>query len=186
MSGSFFIAPIVEGHGEVQAVPILLRRLIADAKPNAQLWLNPALRVKAGSFINDDDYFKKYLELAARKTKPWPNSCVLILLDCEDECPAELGPRLLEKARVCRSDVTIIVILAHREYETWFLAAARSLRASRARCRVLPRSSATSGDKRAGRLRRPPVARSAGSTLPCGPEAPSSCAPRLGTLRSAR
>ncbi|MGO8764344.1 MAG: DUF4276 family protein [Limisphaerales bacterium] len=128
MSGSFFIAPIVEGHGEVQAVPILLRRLIADAKPNAQLWLNPALRVKAGSFINDDDYFKKYLELAARKTKPWPNSCVLILLDCEDECPAELGPRLLEKARVCRSDVTIIVILAHREYETWFLAAARSLR----------------------------------------------------------
>jgi hypothetical protein len=128
MSSSFFIAPIVEGHGEVQAVPILLRRLIADATPNAQLWLNPALRVKAGSFINDDDYFKKYLELAARKTKPWPNSCVLILLDCEDKCPAELGPHLLEKAKVCRSDVTIIVILAHREYETWFLAAARSLR----------------------------------------------------------
>jgi hypothetical protein len=128
MSDSFFIAPIVEGHGEVQAVPILLRRLAAEAMPTAQLSLNPALRVKAGSFVNDDNYFKKYLELAARKVKPWPNSCVLILLDCEDECPAKLGPCLFEKAKACRSDVTIIVILAYREYETWFLAAARSLR----------------------------------------------------------
>jgi hypothetical protein len=125
---SFFIAPIVEGHGEVQAVPILLRRLAADATPAAQLHLNPALRVKAGSFVNDDAYFKKYLELAARKAKPWPNSCVMILLDCEDDCPGELGPELLDKAKACRSDVTIIVILAYREYETWFLAAARSLR----------------------------------------------------------
>ena len=125
---TFFIAPIVEGHGEVQAVPILLRRLAADAMPVAQLHLNPALRVKAGSFVNDDDYFRKYLELAARKAKPWPNSCVMILLDCKDACPGELGPELLGKATACRSDVTIIVILAYREYETWFLAAARSLR----------------------------------------------------------
>ncbi len=125
---SFFIAPIVEGHGEVQAVPILLRRLAADTVPAAHLQLNPALRVKAGSFVNDDDYFKKYLELAARKAKPWPNSCVMILLDCEDDCPGELGPELLDKAKACRPDVTVIVILAYREYETWFLAAARSLR----------------------------------------------------------
>lgn len=128
MSSSFFIAPIVEGHGEVQAIPILLKRLAAEATPDAQVRLNPALRVKVGSFVNDDDYFKKYLELAARKAKPWPNSCVLILLDCEDQCPGELGPKLLEKAKACRPDVMVFVVLAYREYETWFLAAARSLR----------------------------------------------------------
>jgi hypothetical protein len=128
MSGSFFIAPIVEGHGEVQAVPILLRRLAAELTPTAQLHLNPALRVKAGSFLNDNEYFNKYVELAARKTKSWPNSCVMILLDSEDTCPGQLGPELLEKAKNCRADVTIIVLLAYREYETWFLAAARSLR----------------------------------------------------------
>jgi len=127
MSRSFFIAPIVEGHGEVQAVPMLLRRL-AEETPDVQLRLNPALRVKAGAFLNDAGYFEKYLELAALKAKAWPNSCVLILLDCEDDCPAVLGPRLLEKAKACRPDVAIIVILAYREYETWFLAAARSLR----------------------------------------------------------
>jgi hypothetical protein len=127
MSSSFFIAPIVEGHGEVQAIPILLRRMVAEAAPTAQLHLNPALRVKAGSFMNDDDYSRKYIELAARKAKPWSNSCVLILLDCEDDCPAELGSDLLNRAKAFRSDVNIIVILAYREYETWFLASARSL-----------------------------------------------------------
>lgn len=125
---TFFIAPIVEGHGEVQAVPILLKRLASIATPTAQLRLNPALRVKVGAFVNDDDYFDKYLELAARKAKPWPSSCVLILLDCEDKCPSELGPKLLKKAKARHPDIPIIVVLAYREYETWFLAAARSLR----------------------------------------------------------
>ena len=112
MGPSFFIVPIVEGHGEVQAVPILLQRLPADMVPDARLHLNPALRVKAGSFVNDGDYFRKYVELAARKAKARTNACVLILLDCEDQCPGELGPGLLEKARTCRSDVVFIFILA--------------------------------------------------------------------------
>ena len=128
MSRSFFIAPIVEGHGEVQAVPVLLRRFAAELVPTSQLSLNPALRVKAGSFANDPNYFRKYIELAARKAKQWPNSCVLVVLDCEDDCPRQLGPDLLSRASACRSDVPIIVLLAHREFETWFLAAARSLR----------------------------------------------------------
>lgn len=128
MSRSFFIAPIVEGHGEVQAVPVLLRRFAAKLVPTSQLNLNPALRVKAGSFMHDPDYFRRHIELAARKANQWSNSCVLIILDCEDDCPRQLGPDLLRRAKACRPDVTIIVVLAYREFETWFLAAARSLR----------------------------------------------------------
>lgn len=130
MSGIRFIAPIVEGHGEVQALPILLRRLATELAPQVDLQLNPALRVKAASFLDEggSGYFEKYIELAARKAKPWPKSCVLILLDCEDFCPAKLGPKILKRAATCRSDLTFLVILAHREYETWFLAAAESLR----------------------------------------------------------
>lgn len=130
MSDIRFIAPIVEGHGEVQALPILLRRVASAVAPEINLQLNPAIRVKVSSFLNEKDgvYFSKYVELAARKAKAWPKSCVLILLDCEDFCPAELGPRILERASNCRLDITFLVILAHREYESWFLAAAESLR----------------------------------------------------------
>jgi Domain of unknown function (DUF4276) len=123
----FFVAPIVEGHGEVQAVPILLERILRESHAEGLLRVNPPLRVKAGSFINDEEYFKRYVELAARKAKPQARGSVLILLDSEDSCPAELRARLAAKAAALRPDVSILVALAYREYETWFLAAARSL-----------------------------------------------------------
>ncbi len=127
MSGVAFVAPIVEGHGEVQAVPILLRRIAAEYAPALELKINPPLRIKSGSFLRDEDYFQKHVELAARKVKPWSKSCVWILLDCEDDCPAVVGPAILQRAISCRPDTAILVTLAYREYETWFLAAAHSL-----------------------------------------------------------
>lgn len=129
MSG-YFVAPIVEGHGEVQAVPILLRRVFADLRTGLTLQVNPALRIKSANFLADGEYFSKYLELAARKAKPHVRGSVLILLDCEDSCPAETGPELLKRATALRADIPTTVALAYREYETWFLAAARSLRGS--------------------------------------------------------
>lgn len=125
---TYFVAPIVEGHGEVQAVPILLRRTLAALRPDAFLSVNPPIRIKAASLLGDCDYFARYLELAARKAKPHSQGSVLILLDCEDDCAAEIGPRLAADAARIRGDVPVTVALAHREYETWFLAAARSLR----------------------------------------------------------
>src|SRR6266478_9694257 len=125
---SFFIAPIVEGHGEVQAITILLQRVLFDLRSDALLRINPPLRVKAGSFVRDRDYFQKYLELATRKARAHEGGSVLILLDCEDECPAQSGPELARRAVAVGGNVPILVALAHREYETWFLAAARSLR----------------------------------------------------------
>lgn len=125
---SFFVAPIAEGKGEVEAVPKLLQRMFREVRGEGWLNVNPVLRVKAGSFLNDDNYFRRYFELAARKAKPQPKGSVLILLDCEDSCPKTLGPVLLERARNVRPDIPITVALAYREYESWFIAAAQSLR----------------------------------------------------------
>ena len=65
--------------------------------------------------------------MAAAKAAQEAHGQVLILLDCEDDCPALLGPDLLCRARAVRADVAVGVFLAHREYETWFVAAAGSL-----------------------------------------------------------
>jgi hypothetical protein len=127
----FFVASIVEGHGEVEAVPLLLERILREARPDALLTVSPPLRVKAGSFLQDHVYFAKYLELAARKAIAREGGSVLVLLDSEDFCPAELGPALARRAAAVRNDVPILIALAHREYETWFVAAAPSLRGAR-------------------------------------------------------
>jgi hypothetical protein len=121
-----FLAPIVEGHGEVEAVPILLHRIASAVEPNNPIRVNRPIRVKAGSFLNDAGYFEKYVTLASGKAAQ-ENGSVLMILDCEDQCPAHLGPRLLAQAQAVRLDANYFVVLASREYESWFLAAAASL-----------------------------------------------------------
>lgn len=42
---------------------------------------------------------------------------LLLLLDAESDCPAELAPRLLTAVRQTRSDADIACVLAKRELE---------------------------------------------------------------------
>ena len=118
--------PIVEGQGEVQAVPNLLHRIVQSVRPELAVRVNPPIRVKAGSFLQDAEYFRRQVALAAAKAAQ-SQGHVLILLDCEDGCPATLGPELLRRARATRGDVSYLVCLVSREYETWFVTAAESL-----------------------------------------------------------
>jgi hypothetical protein len=122
-----WLVPIVEGYGEVSAVPSLLLRIARRANPMVDLRVKPPIRVKAGSFLNDSLYFSKYLRLAAEKAAEVGGQ-VFIILDCEDSCPAQQGPAILSQAQSVRSDINYIVCLVRREYETWFLAAAESIR----------------------------------------------------------
>ena len=121
------IVPIVEGQGEVQALPNLLYRIARYLQPDAIIRVNNPIRVKSGSFLHDATYFARQMQLAAAKAAQ-SQGTVLILLDCEDDCPAVLGPDLSRRAQAVRNDVTTVVVLAHREFETWFMTAARSLR----------------------------------------------------------
>ena len=119
--------PIVEGQGEVQAVPNLLYRIAQTVQPAATIRVNPPLRVKASSFLHDAAYFHRQMTLASAKAAQ-SQGHVLILLDCEDDCPAVIGPALLRRAQAVRPDVSMLVCLISREYETWFMTAAQSLR----------------------------------------------------------
>jgi hypothetical protein len=50
-----------------------------------------------------------------------------VLLDADDDCPAQFGPERMNRARAVRPDKRIAVVLANREFEAWFLASAPSL-----------------------------------------------------------
>ena len=117
------IQPIVEGHGEVDAVPILLRRLIAEA----QAW-----RIQAGKSIRRTRHqlvHEPELERSVRIALEQPDcGAILILFDGDDDCPAELGPRLQRVTSQAARGTPCEVVIAHREYEAWFLAGFDSLR----------------------------------------------------------
>lgn len=121
----FRIVSIIEGHGEVQALPILIQRTLSHIDPTFEYEIiRPPLRLPRGK-IDKDDEFKRMVELASRKTQGC--GAVIILYDADDDCPATKGPLILEKAQQYRPDIVFKAILANKEFESWFVAAASSL-----------------------------------------------------------
>ncbi|MGF1605726.1 MAG: DUF4276 family protein [Rhodothalassiaceae bacterium] len=120
-----FCAPIVEGQGEIGAVQALIYR-VAQAKGIYDVVINNPQRVRADRFLKWGEEFHKHLALAAHRARKH-NGFVLILLDCDDGCPAELGPEILQRAEELIQDVPILVSLAKREFECWFIASIESL-----------------------------------------------------------
>jgi hypothetical protein len=118
---------VVEGHGETQAVPVLVRRLLVEHGV-AHVDIPAPLRLPRGKILKKEE-LDRAVELMARKTAP--DGALLILLDADTDCPAELGPRLLAWAKETHGDRNVSVVVAKHEFETWFLAAAVSLRGQR-------------------------------------------------------
>ena len=122
------ILAIVEGDGEVQAVPVLLRRIAQEVAPDNPPRILKPIRVHRSRVIKEG-VLEGYVGLAAQRVGA--GGGVLILLDANGDCPARLGPALLERARVARRDRRIEAVIARCEYEAWFLASIESIAGSR-------------------------------------------------------
>ncbi|WP_326638994.1 DUF4276 family protein [Streptosporangium sp. NBC_01755] len=123
MTGAISIATVVEGEGEVAALPILLRRIAHDLS----VWnirIPAPLRVPRSKLVAPGGVEKAVLQASYRVDGL---GGILLLIDADDDCPATTGPALLERARQARGDREISMVLANREFEAWFLAAASSL-----------------------------------------------------------
>jgi len=120
------IQPIVEGHGEVEAVPVLLRRL-RDEAGAFDVKVGGPIRRSRAQLVREVG-LRQAVDLARRQ-----RDCrsILILLDGDEDCPAELAPRMEQWAVAVARGTPCAVVMAHREYEAWFLAAIESLRGRR-------------------------------------------------------
>lgn len=118
------VATVVEGQGEVAAVPVVLRRAAAEIAPEAWLELPRPYRVNRGTLLRAGGI---ETAVAAVTERVGPAPGVLVLLDADDDCPARLGPQLVDRALAARPDARVATVLANREFEAWFLAAAPSL-----------------------------------------------------------
>jgi hypothetical protein len=119
------VATIVEGYGEVAAVPVLLRRLAQWRTPEVFPEVLAPIRVRRDRFLNRDEEFQRYLRLAAAKCED--GGWILVLLDADDDCPAQLAQQVLTRAAACVTHRRVSVVFATRKFEAWFIAAAASL-----------------------------------------------------------
>lgn len=117
------VACVVEGHGDVEAVPIVVRRIADAIELPAVIQIARPIRTPKSKLVKPGE-LERAVELAARTIGH--RGAVFVLLDSDDDCPGELGPRLLGRILQHR-DLHVSVVLAKREFESWFLAAAESL-----------------------------------------------------------
>jgi len=117
------IQPIVEGQGDLAAVPLLLRRL----RDEAQAWgleVGTPHRKQRTQLVRKDS-----LQSAVRVAALGENcAAILILFDADDDCPKVLAPTLEKWAREAAGEKPCAVVMANREYEAWFLASIETLR----------------------------------------------------------
>ena len=122
------IGCIVEGHGEVEAVPILIRRVAALHYPELTTVMPTPIRIPRNRVFKAGE-LERAVGLAVRNIGR--QGAIFIILDSDDDCPAKLGPSLLRQVSQVFRNMPIAVVLAKHEFEAWFLAAAVSLRGER-------------------------------------------------------
>ncbi len=120
------IQAIVEGHGEVQAVPVLLRRLIPELGCYVPVGSQP-VRQRRTQIVREAD-FKRALQLAQLKPEVL---AILVLFDADDDCARDLVPKMRQWSEEAVPQIPCAIVMARREYEAWFLAALESLRGQR-------------------------------------------------------
>lgn len=120
------IQPIVEGHGEIDALPVLLRRLQDEAQSYSVDFGHP-IRQRRSQLVQP-----QALQRAVKLALKQPECCaVLVVFDADDDCPKELARELEGSASEAAGDVPCALVIANREYEAWFLASVESLRRKR-------------------------------------------------------
>ena len=109
------IIAIVEGDGELEAVPALLRRILWERLHRFDI---SAKKPKAaGGKPNLLKRFEMFLQYALLE------SCdaILVLVDADEECPLEQVPNLAVRAAALNLNVPVAIVYARSEYETWFI-----------------------------------------------------------------
>lgn len=117
------ILPIVEGQSEVESVPILLRRIRNQMQAFSVQIARP-FRVKRNKVVQEGQLGRAIVQGVSDRGNI---GGILVLLDAEDDCPAALGPQILN---ICRqtTHLPVAVVIANIEMEGWFLGGKESLR----------------------------------------------------------
>ncbi|HXV59938.1 MAG TPA: DUF4276 family protein [Vicinamibacteria bacterium] len=129
MQRTLRVAPIVEGHGEVAAVRTLIQRIWTEVVQGDYVDVLSPIRQPKSKLIREQGLERAVRLATAKLTQQQTErvqSLILVLVDADEDCPAELGSRLIERAR-SSTHVNAEVCIAQPEYETWFAGAATSL-----------------------------------------------------------
>ncbi len=108
------IVPIVEGHGEVDALPILIRKILGERLNRYDLRIAKPVNAKGKDTLRSR--IDRFVSLALG------DDAALVLFDADEDCALELVRDICASCNGINARIPIAVVCAVREYESWFLA----------------------------------------------------------------
>jgi len=122
------IVPIVEGPGEVGAVPVLLRRFQAECR-RWDFEIERPKNAHGRGNLTKEGGLERFLQHASHV-----QNCrvILVIMDSEDECPKDIGTNFVERALSLNMLPAIFFVFPKRNFESWFAASLPTLRGLRA------------------------------------------------------
>jgi len=109
------VAPIVEGHGDVAALRVLLGKIapaIRVARP---------VRFPKSKLVKVETELVRAVRIAGANIRPGETGLILLLIDGDEDCPAKLAPELLASMNKGARDIHCLVVFAVREFESWIV-----------------------------------------------------------------
>ena len=124
------IVPVVEGAGDVAALPGLLGRILWEMYDRTDIIVAQGRSgvVNANGRQNLERNLEKFLGHAQNKPEC---DAILVLLDADDDCPIDLAQGLLERGKQLGLTSPVEIVCAHRSYESWFLASLDTIKGQR-------------------------------------------------------
>ena len=119
------IVPVVEGPGDVAALPILLR-LILDYLQEYEIGVATPKNAHGSGNLLRPSGLEKFVEYAWRTTGA---GGVLVVMDTESPgmCPKTAAPALASRLREVGAPRSISIVLAKTEYEVWLISSIESI-----------------------------------------------------------
>jgi len=118
------IVPIVEGDGEVDAVPLLLGKLLAKIGRQEIGVSRRPLNAGSCSNLTKAGGLEGFIRAASLRPDC---AAILVLMDADKGCPLKIAQDFVARIRSLGSKHPVVVVIAKFEYEAWFLASLDSI-----------------------------------------------------------
>ena len=119
---TYSIVPIVEGQGEVFAVPELIRRVLFEQLCVYQFRVAKPKRLKRNRIDAD---LPKTLQFAAQEPDA---GAIIVFVDSDEDCARALSEHISQIARDRNIGLPVATVCPTTEYEAWFMASIDSIR----------------------------------------------------------
>jgi len=112
------LVPIVEGDGEVTAVPALLRKILWQI-PRYDIQVTRPKSANGRGNLTKEGGLEKFIRYSWKERDC---GAILVLIDADKECPVTLARDLTRRVEAIGVLFPVVIVVAKRMYETWFVA----------------------------------------------------------------